>query len=171
MADAVYIDLYIRFSNAKDKEESSKYIFCATKSFLKEVGFNILFDANIENPEDFLNIIKNNNFTAISKEYSSQGTIDNIPSLYNEVQLIKELEKEGIGRPSTYSSIIDKLLEKKYVEIGTNPQQEYEIECFKKKKELVISTKKINLGGKQTDLLVPTELGLDVIKYIYENNK
>lgn len=168
MADAVYIDLYIRFSNAKDKEESSKYIFFATKSFLKELGFNILFDANIENPEDFLNIIKNNNFTAISKEYSSQGTIDNIPSLYNEVQLIKELEKEGIGRPSTYSSIIDKLLEKKYVEIGTNPQQEYEIECFKKKKDIVISTKKINLGGKQKDLLVPTELGLDVIKYIYE---
>ena len=162
MADAVYIDLFITF-NSKDNN-----IFCATKSFLKELGFNILFDANIENPENFLNIIKNNNFTAISKEYSSQGTIDNIPSLYNEVQLIKELEKEGIGRPSTYSSIIDKLLEKKYVEIGTNPQQEYEIECFKKKKELVISTKKINLGGKQKDLLVPTELGLDVIKYIYE---
>ena len=162
MADAVYIDLFITF-NSKDNN-----IFCATKSFLKELGFNILFDANIENPENFLNIIKNNNFTAISKEYSSQGTIDNIPSLYNEVQLIKELEKEGIGRPSTYSSIIDKLLEKKYVEIGTNPQQEYEIECFKKKKELVISTKKINLGGKQKDLLVPTELGLDVIKYIFE---
>jgi DNA topoisomerase-1 len=161
MADAVYIDIYIKFNNSKD-------IFCATKSFLKELGFNILFDANIENPEDFLNIIKNNNFTAISKEYSSQGTIDNIPSLYNEVQLIKELEKEGIGRPSTYSSIIDKLLDKKYVEIGTNPQQEYEIECFKKKKDLVISTKKINLGGKQKDLLVPTELGLDIIKYIYE---
>ena len=164
MADAVYIDVFISFNAAN----AFNNIFCATKSFLKELGFNILFDANIENPEDFLNIIKNNNFIAISKEYSSQGTIDNIPSLYNEVQLIKELEKEGIGRPSTYSSIIDKLLEKKYVEIGTNPQQEYEIECFKKKKDLVISTKKINLGGKQKDLLVPTELGLDVIKYIYE---
>ena len=164
MADAVYIDVFITFNAVN----ALNNIFCATKSFLKELGFNILFDANIENPEEFLNIIKNNNFTAISKEYSSQGTIDNIPSLYNEVQLIKELEKEGIGRPSTYSSIIDKLLEKKYVEIGTNPQQEYEIECFKKKKELVISAKKINLGGKQKDLLVPTELGLDVIKYIYE---
>ena len=60
------------------------------------------------------------------------------------------------------------------MEIGTNPQQEYEIECFKKKKskersgELIITTKKINLGGKQKDLLVPTELGLEVIKYIYE---
>ena len=163
MSDAIYIDIYIIFNSSKNE-----HIFCSTKSFLKELGFNILYNAKIENYEEFLNIIKNNNFISISKEYSSQGTIDNIPSLYNEVQLIKELEKEGIGRPSTYSSIIDKLLEKKYVEIGTNPQQEYEIECFKKKKELVISTKKINLGGKQKDLLVPTKLGIEVIKYIYE---
>ena len=163
MADAIYVDIHIIFNSSKNE-----HIFCSTKSFLKELGFNILYNAKIENYEEFLNIIKNNNFISISKEYSSQGTIDNIPSLYNEVQLIKELEKEGIGRPSTYSSIIDKLLEKKYVEIGTNPQQEYEIECFKKKKELVISTKKINLGGKQKDLLVPTELGIEVIKYIYE---
>ena len=160
MTDAVYIDINIKFK--------SEYIFCTTKSFLKELGYTVLYNNKLENHLDFLNIIKNNNYTAIAKEYLSQGTIDNIPSLYNEVQLIKELEKEGIGRPSTYSSIIDKLLEKKYVEIGTNPQQEYEIECFKKKKDIIISTKKINLGGQQKDLLVPTDLGLEVIKYIYE---
>jgi DNA topoisomerase-1 len=163
MTDAIYVDLYIKFNS-----DISEYIFCTTKSFLKELGFTILYNNKLESTDDFLNIIKNNNNISISKEYSSQGTIDNIPSLYNEVQLIKELEKEGIGRPSTYSSIIDKLLGKKYVEIGTNPQQEYEIECFKKKKDLVISTKKINLGGQHKDLLVPTELGLEVIKYIYE---
>lgn len=165
MSDAVYVDIYIKF---KSPSGISEYIFCATKSFLKELGFHILYNAKLESTDDFLNIIKDAKLSATSKEYSSQGTIDNIPSLYNEVQLIKELEKEGIGRPSTYSSIIDKLLEKKYVEIGTNPQQEYEIECFKKKKDIVISTKKINLGGTQKDLLVPTELGIDVIKYIYE---
>jgi DNA topoisomerase-1 len=163
MTDAIYIDLYIKFNS-----DISEYIFCTTKSFLKELGFTILYNNKLESSDDFLNIIKNNNYISISKEYLSQGTIDNIPSLYNEVQLIKELEKEGIGRPSTYSSIIDKLLEKKYVEIGSNPQQEYEIECFKKKKDIVTSTKKINLGGQQKDLLVPTELGLEVIKYIYE---
>jgi len=178
MTDAVYTDLQLRFSDAASISDATHifcaaHIFCATKSYLKELGYRILYEDKLENEnlEDFVKIIKENKQQATAKEYSSQGTIDNIPSLYNEVQLIKELEKEGIGRPSTYSSIIDKLLDKKYVEIGTNPQQEYEIECFKKKKssgELIITTKKINLGGKQKDLLVPTELGLEIIKYIYE---
>ena len=170
MTDAIYTDVCLKFTS---KNVCDTDLYYATKPFLKELGFQIVYKENetgvVENLDDFLSILKKNTMTAISKEYSSQGTIDDIPSLYNEVQLIKELEKEGIGRPSTYASIIDKLLEKKYVEIGTNPQQEYEIECFKKKKSgLVMMTKKINLGGKQKDLLVPTELGLDVIKYIYE---
>lgn len=178
MTDAVYQDVCLKFI----AEGEGCDIFCSTKPFLKELGFQIVYKENGNGNEEgegetietldveaFLNILRKNSMTAISKEYSSQGTIDDIPSLYNEVQLIKELEKEGIGRPSTYSSIIDKLVDKKYVEVGTNPQQEYEIECFKKKKSgLIISTKKINLGGKQKDLLVPTELGLDVLKYIYE---
>uniref|UniRef100_A0A6C0LNM7 DNA topoisomerase n=1 Tax=viral metagenome TaxID=1070528 RepID=A0A6C0LNM7_9ZZZZ len=183
MSDAVYHDICLKFEgtsgnnmNSGNTTSGNMDTYYATKPFLKELGFQIVYKeveeadaADVEGVEGFVDILKKSNMTAVSKEYSSQGTIDDIPSLYNEVQLIKELEKEGIGRPSTYASIIDKLLEKKYVEIGTNPQQEYEIECFKKKKSgIVQSTKKINLGGKQKDLLVPTELGIEVIKYIFE---
>jgi len=91
--------------------------------------------------------------------------------MYNEIQLIKELEKEGIGRPSTYSSIVDKLLDKKYIIFGQNPQQEYEIENFIKKyksDDIIIKKTSINIGGNKKDLLIPTELGINIINYICE---
>ena len=104
----------------------------------------------------------------ICKKFVANAEVDNIPSMFNEVQLIKELEKEGIGRPSTYASIIDKLLTRKYVERGMNPQQQIDVKCYEKNKKGVESkTKSIHLGGKQKDLFIPTELGISCIEYIF----
>ena len=39
------------------------------------------------------------------------------PARYSEAKLIKELEELGIGRPSTYASILDTILTRQYVEL------------------------------------------------------
>jgi DNA topoisomerase-1 len=101
-------------------------------------------------------------------KFTCESSVNNPPSLYNEISLIKALEKEGIGRPSTYASIVDKILVKKYVEKGKNPQQELPvINYIKTKKDGIQEIKDVvKIGGSAKDLLVPTTLGLHVIEYL-----
>ena len=47
----------------------------------------------------------------ISEEYTKP------PLRYNEAGLIRYLEKNGIGRPSTYASIISKIIDRDYVNV------------------------------------------------------
>ena len=45
----------------------------------------------------------------------AQPTIKYSKTRYNEATFIKALEKEGIGRPSTFSSLVSKIQEREYV--------------------------------------------------------
>jgi DNA topoisomerase-1 len=80
------------------------------------------------------------------------------------------MEKAGIGRPSTYAAILEKLFVKKYVVLGTNPQCDIEVKdyAWKEGASVAEETRKIHLGGTEKDRLVPTSLGYRVVEYIAE---
>jgi DNA topoisomerase-1 len=50
------------------------------------------------------------------KEVKGEQKFTQPPARFNDASVIKELEKRGIGRPSTYAAIISTILDRRYIE-------------------------------------------------------
>jgi DNA topoisomerase-1 len=93
---------------------------------------------------------------------------------YNEAGLIKYLKKESIGRPSTYASIISKIIERQYVEIknidGIEKEVLYMSVNAKKYGSIKEKTKQVKIGSEKQKIVV-TELGISVNSFLMEHFK
>jgi len=92
------------------------------------------------------------------------------PGRFTEATLIKELEDNGIGRPSTFASLISTILDKAYVEKKSFEAKTATVDIFtlEKGKNITKTSKEIKQGGEK-DRLVPTALGKSVLTYLLAN--
>lgn len=89
-----------------------KGVVKATGSILKFDGWMKLFP----NREDsLLPDLSQGQEISYVDQYAAQK-FTQPPARYNDASLIKELEKRGIGRPSTYASIISVIIDRGYIE-------------------------------------------------------
>lgn len=96
--------------------------FKATARVLKFDGYTVLYtesiDENIQEDEEtpiLFDIAENSNAKMVlhrKKQHFTQS-----PPRYTEASLVKTLEQQGIGRPSTYATIISVIIDRKYVEL------------------------------------------------------
>lgn len=100
--------LLLRSGEAIFKATSSKQVF---DGYLKAYG---KFETPDEQEKNVLPALEiGSKITAL--EISKKQCFTQPPMRYNEARLIKEMEDQGIGRPSTYAQTIDTLKTRKYV--------------------------------------------------------
>ena len=167
MMAAVYDVLVVSIKNGS----FTNYTFIGNIETLKFEGFLKVYDLGDDNTEDNEengNKLKNE-ITKESKlslvELISQEKIKEPPSRYTEANIVRQLEKMEIGRPSTYASIIDKIQNRGYVEIKNIEGIKKNVKTFKYKTELKEETKEINYG-KESTKFVPTDLGYEVLEFM-----
>ncbi|MBU1102511.1 type I DNA topoisomerase [Patescibacteria group bacterium] len=102
---------------AKSPATEAIYTFRATGSQIKFDGFLKVYDGKIK--EIILPELKEKELLDLKKITPLQH-FTQPPARFNEASLIKALEAEGIGRPSTYAPTISTIQERNYVQKDDN---------------------------------------------------
>ena len=113
MADALYNTLTVDISSSP-----SKYIFRANGRTLEFQGFLALNPAleDSDNKDEKLPNLKKNQ-SLEKKTIKPAQHFTEPPPRYNEASLVRTMEAQGIGRPSTYAPIIQTIISRGYVRL------------------------------------------------------
>lgn len=138
----------------------------------KEDGSDDAKDEDVLLPSDFIidQIKKDEVLSYIKIESSEKYSYP--PVRFNEASLIKKMEKIGIGRPSTYSNIIETILDRKYGEKKDILGRKMDIQIYtleKKKNGTIDNKKDIQTLGAEKKKIVTTELGIMTIDFLEKN--
>lgn len=143
-----------------------KYQFIANEEKIIFDGFMKVYNISDKKDTNNLSKLKINtildfiDFNAIMKFTKPE-------SRFNDSSLIKKLEDLGIGRPSTYSNMVNSILDKKYAVIKDNDGIDITIKKFiLKKNSDLIENEEIIKYGNDKNKINPTEVGFIINDYI-----
>jgi DNA topoisomerase-1 len=102
-------------------KDSSEYLFRATGSVLKFGGFLKVYEEGKDQTDEDDEEMKHRLPAVTEGEHLKLRSLlpeqhfTEPPPRYNEATLVKKLEADGVGRPSTYASILSTIQEREYV--------------------------------------------------------
>ena len=108
MAEAVFSAVTYQFNN-------NGYEFTVSGSKQEFDGFLKVYGDYDKSKDVILPKLQKDEVISCSNVEKEQHFTE-APSRYTEARLIKDLEEEGVGRPSTYATIIDTIVKRNYVE-------------------------------------------------------
>jgi DNA topoisomerase-1 len=115
----------------------------------------------------FLQTLKQN-VSIKPKKIDSKFTIIELKSHYTEARLVQLLEEKGIGRPSTFASLVDKIQERKYVEKQNITGREIQSNDFVLTDNIVSKFVNKREFGNEKNKLVIQPLGIIVIEFLLD---
>ena len=139
----------------------SKYAFVATGEVVLFDGFTRVYVQSTDDEEEERRILpamaQRERLKLVGAE--AVQTYAKPPYRYNDATLVKRMEELGIGRPSTYATIIETIQKVKYVEKNSVAGIKRDIAMLTLKNGMVVEKQKSELYGAETQRFMPTDLG------------
>jgi len=141
-----------------------KHLYRNTQEQVVFPGWKIVRGYEKENPH-YINLyytLPNVNYEKITSKVS----VKNLKSHYTEAKLVQLLEEKGIGRPSTFSSLIDKIQERKYVLKQDVKGKKINCVDFELIKDELDEIENVREFGNEKNKLVIQQLGMMVLEFL-----
>ena len=139
----------------------SEHLFVATGEVVLFDGFMRAYVQSSDDPEESKHILPRMmpNEVLLLREIVAQQTFTKPPYRYTEATLVKKMEELGIGRPSTYATIIETIQSRRYVERGSVAGQKRDCTLITLKNGKITEKQKQEMVGADNQKLLPTDLG------------
>ena len=149
----------------------SKYAFVATGEVVLFDGFTRVYVQSTDEEAEERRILpamsQRERLRLVGAE--AVQTYAKPPFRYNEAALVKRMEELGIGRPSTYATIIETIQKVKYVERGSVAGQKRDVSTLTLKNGMVQEKQKSEQYGADNQKLLPTDLGRITNDFLVEH--
>ena len=171
MKPAIFDEVDIKITDNAKLRRDGLY-FLANFRKCKFPGYLAVYGTKAEK-YDFDRLLKESrNWVLTCNEIVGRNTWSSPPARYNEGSLIKLMEAESIGRPSTFSATVQKLYEKQYVLKSDVAGEERAVLHYRvvpgstggvteKRDKIVV--------GSEKSKLVPTDIGKAILAYLEQS--
>jgi DNA topoisomerase-1 len=147
-----------------DISEMEEFFNCQNEVITFD-GFDKVYKPNFEKVEnEYKKVVDGEelDYTTIK----AQEKFKKPPPRYSEASLVKELEKRGIGRPSTYQSSVSKIQDKGYVVKKNLQNGSEDVRVITLKNNAISEKTNKRKIQEEKGKLIPTELGIEINDFL-----
>ena len=141
--------------------------FIADGEILSFAGFLQVYDYMSSDDKLLPEISKNDKLTLI--DMNSRESFSRAKPRYTEASLVKEIEQMGIGRPSTFATMITTVQDRNYVVKDTREGIQREYQCVEISEGNISELTQTETIGAEKNKLFPTNVAYLLVDFLLKN--